>query len=123
MTNSNAMAAASALFIVGTTVYWLPHFIRRVGSRNHPHDEGSESAQLYRDEDGVATRESMSRYIVKPQKTVILLAALCGLSLSIASSGVCAAGHPSNPRGAAVMSLAFAADWVGNSAVSCLACR
>lgn len=115
MTNSNLIAAASSLFIVCNTVWWLPHFIRRTGSEKQPQDEGSESAQLYRDEDGVATRESMSRYIVKPQKTVILSATVCGLSLAIAF-GVCVAGKTpadlSNPGGAAGMGLAFAIDWV-----------
>ncbi|KAF8242865.1 P-loop containing nucleoside triphosphate hydrolase protein [Wilcoxina mikolae CBS 423.85] len=81
------IASISAFLIIGSTLWYLPQFIRRVGSRKLRQD-GSESDSLYQDEDGTATRESMSKYIVNPQKIAILLATCCGLNISIAF-GIC----------------------------------
>jgi hypothetical protein len=109
------IASISAFFITGSTLLCLPQFIRRVGSRKLRQDS-AESDSLYQDEDGTATRESMSKYIVNPQKIAILLATCCGLNISIAF-GICvtrtAAEEQFGSRvGEIVMAWLFTANWV-----------
>ncbi|KAF8541671.1 P-loop containing nucleoside triphosphate hydrolase protein [Trichophaea hybrida] len=109
------IASISAFLIIGSTLWYLPQFIRRVGSRKLRQDN-SELDSLYQDEDGTATQESMSKYIVNPQKIAILLATCCGLNISIAF-GICLIRTAAEEQfgsgvGEVVVAWLFTANWI-----------
>jgi hypothetical protein len=106
-----AVVSTSAILTVGPTLFCLPQFIKRLRAT------GKRSADaLYEDEDGVATPESMARYVVRPQKIVLLLAACCGLGFSVASGINATVNAESNFSGTASGGLLtawlFTANWV-----------
>ena len=106
------MAVISAAVIVGSTLLCLPRLIRRVASdKEESHMEALN--KRYEDEDGIATRESMAEYIVRPQKVVILITACCGLFASTAF-GIWVSATPAKTtnHGMAIAWI-FAANWVG----------
>jgi hypothetical protein len=106
-----AVVSTSAILIVGTTLFCSPLFIKRLGATGkRPADA------LYEDEDGVATPESMARYIVRPQKIILLLAACFGLGFSVASSINATVNAESNSSaatsGGILTAWLFTANWV-----------
>ncbi|KAA8894873.1 P-loop containing nucleoside triphosphate hydrolase protein [Sphaerosporella brunnea] len=109
------VVSLSAIIIFGLTLSCLPQRIKLFGSTGKRPDELSAN-ELYEDEDGVATPESMARYIVRPQKIVILLAAFCGLGFSLAS-GINATVKNAEPKFAGLdlgllTAWIFTADWL-----------
>lgn len=80
-----AIPVASAALVTGTTLFGISAFAKRVRARKQHRDPWRDK-ELYEDEDGVATEESMRDYKVSTQKRTLLISTIAAVAVSVASS-------------------------------------